>query len=150
MKLLPVLKEDNIDKDDPVRKGLSFNDRTYGSREFLKLVDSDGQIHAAICISICNEIPTTMGEMYNFSDFNGHVAVFYTVWSYKPGGGRNIVNISIDKFKDNTKLKRFVTLSPKTEMAKNFHLKNGAITLNNNAESDNYEYVIQTTSTKKI
>lgn len=142
MKLVSATIQDKIHEDDPVRKGLPFWERTYGSREFLKLVDDDNEIAAAICISICNEIPTTMSEMYNFSDFNGNVAVFYTVWSYKPGAGRTIVNMSLDKFKNDDKLKRFVTLSPKTEMAKKFHLRNGAITLNNNAESDNYEYVI--------
>jgi hypothetical protein len=35
---------------------------------------------------------------------------------------------------------RFVTLSPKTEMARRFHHKNGATTLRENSESVNYEY----------
>ena len=35
---------------------------------------------------------------------------------------------------------RFVTLSPKTEMAKRFHTKNGATTFRENSESVNYEY----------
>jgi hypothetical protein len=35
---------------------------------------------------------------------------------------------------------RFVTLSPKTEMARRFHHKNGAVTFRENQESVNYEY----------
>jgi len=35
---------------------------------------------------------------------------------------------------------RFVTLSPKTEMARKFHHSNGAITLSENEVTDNYEY----------
>jgi hypothetical protein len=37
---------------------------------------------------------------------------------------------------------RFVTLSPKTEMARRFHTKNGAITLRENEETVNYEYKV--------
>ena len=40
----------------------------------------------------------------------------------------------------NLTLKRFVTLSPKTELAKRFHLKNGAIVYRENDETVNYEY----------
>jgi len=34
----------------------------------------------------------------------------------------------------------FVTLSPKTEMARRFHHKNGAVTYRENADSINYLY----------
>jgi len=37
-------------------------------------------------------------------------------------------------------IKRWVTLSPKTEMARVFHHKNGAFTLQENLETINYEY----------
>jgi hypothetical protein len=35
---------------------------------------------------------------------------------------------------------RFITLSPKTEMAKRFHTKNGAGVYRENDETVNYEY----------
>jgi hypothetical protein len=38
---------------------------------------------------------------------------------------------------------RFVTLSPKTEMAKRFHLKNGAVVLRENDTTVNYEYIVK-------
>ena len=37
-------------------------------------------------------------------------------------------------------IKNFVTLSPKTEMARRFHLKNGARVMRENADTVNYEY----------
>ena len=37
-------------------------------------------------------------------------------------------------------IKRFVTLSPKTEMAKKFHLRNGATELQENETTVNFEY----------
>jgi hypothetical protein len=36
---------------------------------------------------------------------------------------------------------RFVTLSPKTNMARRFHLKNGAIVFRENDDTVNYEYI---------
>ena len=38
-------------------------------------------------------------------------------------------------------VKRFVTLSPCTEMARKFHLQNGAIELRQNEWTVNYEYL---------
>jgi hypothetical protein len=37
---------------------------------------------------------------------------------------------------------RFVTLSPKTEMARRFHIKNGAHVLKENDSTVNYEYIL--------
>jgi len=38
-------------------------------------------------------------------------------------------------------VKRFITLSPQTEMARRFHLRNGAVVLQVNTTSVNYEYL---------
>ncbi len=46
-----------------------------------------------------------------------------------------------ERIKENKQsIKRWVTLSPKTEMARVFHHKNGAFTLQENLETINYEY----------
>ena len=42
------------------------------------------------------------------------------------------------------RIKRFVTLSPKTEMARRFHIKNGAVVFRENADTVNYEYLVGT------
>ena len=71
------------------------------------------------------------------------VAVFYTVWSYKKGAGRKIV-LEVAKHikKVHTNIKRFVTLSPLTEMAERFHLRNGATLLAKHQYAQNFEYKI--------
>jgi len=40
-------------------------------------------------------------------------------------------------------VQRFVTLSPKTEMAKRFHTKNGAGVFRENPNTVNYEYDVK-------
>ena len=143
MSLYPVTLEDNIHQDDPVRIGLTYKERVKRCREFLKIVNEDGKPEAAICITYCTKVPVTLPEMFEVTDSEGTIAIFYTVWSYKKGAGRTIINKAVDYIKQNNKnVKRFVTLSPQTEMAKRFHLNNGAITLSNNARSDNYDYVV--------
>jgi hypothetical protein len=70
------------------------------------------------------------------------MAIFYTIWSYKPGAGRDLILNAVSYIKSNKPhISRFVTLSPPTEMARRFHLKNGASVFRNNTETVNYEYL---------
>ena len=70
----------------------------------------------------------------------GDVLVAYTVWSYKPRAGRDLVFELRDYAINNKEINRLVTLSPKTKMARRFHLNNGAVLLSENQRTDNYEY----------
>jgi hypothetical protein len=67
--------------------------------------------------------------------------VFYTIWSYSPGAGQALIKAAaewiLSEFKD---VKDIVTLSPQTEMARRFHLKNGATIHKENETSVNYQY----------
>lgn len=132
--------------DDVVRPELSYNFRTTNGRECFVLSENSIPL-AAICVGYTHQVPTTVTELeeYSFNDFNdpNSIAIFYTVWSYGKGSGRDIVFNVVDHIKHfKPWVKRFVTLSPKTEMAKRFHLKNGAFILSENAESVNYEYPV--------
>ena len=73
----------------------------------------------------------------------GDIAVAYTVWSKKKGGGKRIVQEIFKMVKKSNHLNRLVTLSPLTDMARNFHLRNGAIELQVNETSQNFEYTIE-------
>ena len=64
----------------------------------------------------------------------------YTVWSKKKGGGRLIVKEVFKKIKKTNHLNRLVTLSPLTDMARKFHLSNGAIEIGVNETTQNFEY----------
>jgi len=72
----------------------------------------------------------------------GNIAIAYTVWAKKRGGGKHMVNEVYKMVKKSHHLNRLVTLSPLTEMARRFHIKNGAKELQVNEETQNFEYDI--------
>jgi len=126
-------------QDDPVRPHLAADWRMRSGREVYALKDNDG-ISAVICVAYMDEVPTCEQDM----KWPGiDVAVFYTVWSYKKGAGRQIVLETAKHIKKvHTNIKRFVTLSPLTEMAERFHLRNGATLLAKHDYAQNFEYKI--------
>ena len=71
----------------------------------------------------------------------GKIAIAYTVWSTKKGGGKLIVKEVFKVIKKSNHLNRLVTLSPLTEMARNFHLRNGAVEVQINETTQNFEYI---------
>ena len=148
---LVELKECNIDED-PVRPELDIVfRRSYGRKIYG--VKYMGEIHAVMCFAYTNEIPKNVEELDKFShdaflqsaqrDQNvGKIAIAYTVWSKKKGGGKLIVKEVFKKIKKSNHLNRLVTLSPLTEMASKFHSRNGAKLLQINENTQNFEYLI--------
>ena len=137
--------------EDPVRPELDLTFRqTYG-RKILGLRDDVGEIAAIICFAFTDEVPKTVEELEKFSydsairssnrsGVQGSIAVAYTVWAKKKGGGRAIVNEVYKRIKKSNHLNRLITLSPLTKMARNFHIKNGAKELQVNETTQNFEY----------
>ena len=140
-------------KEDPVRPELDLTFRqTYG-RKIYGLKDDEGDIAAIMCFAFTDEVPTTIEEMDRLSydaalqathraGVQGSIAIAYTVWAKKKGGGRAIVNEVYKMVKKSNHLNRLVTLSPLTAMARNFHIKNGAKELQVNKTTQNFEYDI--------
>lgn len=140
MKLEPhIVKE--VVADDPVRPHIPAEWRTKGGREVYGLFEDQSAeiLRAVICVAYTNEVPTTESEMDNRGT---DVAVFYTVWSYDRGAGRDIVLSVAEHIKQTTDVKRYVTLSPLTEMAERFHLRNGAELIGKYSECQNFEYTV--------
>ena len=113
--------------------------------------DDEGDISAIICFAFTDEVPKTVDELKKFSydtalkatkGIQGSIAIAYTVWAKKKGGGRAIMNEVFKRVKKSNHLNRLVTLSPLTKMARNFHIKNGAKELQVNETSQNFEYDI--------
>ena len=138
--------------DDPVRPELSNEFRTSFGRKIYG-VKYQGEIHAVMCFAFTNNIPKTVEELDLLSkdaflqsahrDQNvGKIAIAYTVWSKKKGGGKLIVKEVYKMIKKSNHLNRLVTLSPLTEMARKFHLRNGAVELQVNDETQNFEYKV--------
>ena len=118
-------------KDDPVRD-VSYRFRTTQGRNIYTIQDK-----AIVCIANTFKLPITMIELEMYSQKDAkEFTIFYTVWSYVKGYGRNILNELLPLLQT----ERFVTLSPKTEMAKRFHLRNGAKLISDNETSYNFEY----------
>ena len=148
---LVELKECNTDED-PVRPELDNKFRTGFGRKIFG-VEYKGEIHAVMCFAYTNEVPKSVEELEKLStdaflqtamrdQTGGQIAIAYTVWSKKKGGGKLIVKEVFKKIKKSNHLNRLVTLSPLTEMARNFHLRNGATELQVNKETQNFEYKI--------
>tara|TARA_B100001996_G_C18583255_1_gene563107 strand:+ start:273 stop:920 length:648 start_codon:yes stop_codon:yes gene_type:complete len=139
--------------EDPVRPELDISFRRKHGRKIYGLKDDEGDIAAIMCFAFTNDVPKTVKEMDLLSydawmqsthraGVQGNIAIAYTVWAKKRGGGRAIVNEVYKMVKESNHLNRLVTLSPLTEMARNFHIKNGAKELQVNKESQNFEYDI--------
>ena len=136
--------------DDPVRPELDNEFRTSYGRKIYG-VKYKNEIHAIMCFAFTNKIPKTVKELDNLSKDAflqsalrdqkvGQIAIAYTVWSKKKGGGKLIVKEVFKMIKKSNHLNRLVTLSPLTEMAKKFHLRNKAKLISVNEETQNFEY----------
>jgi hypothetical protein len=123
-------------KDDPVRPSIPSASRVHDHATIFVLV-KDNEPQAVTCVAYLEAVPTTEGEL---GQVGHNVAAFYTIWSYHSGAGRALIREAQAWIKSNTKISRYVTLSPKTEMARKFHINNGAVTLQENPETVNYEY----------
>mgnify|MGYP001480367384 CR=1 FL=1 len=112
---------------DPVRPHLSSTFKSSEGRFVFGLYDSVKNDYAAfICIAITKDVPKDEGELKMLTCKDGSIAVPYSVWSSKPGAGKVIVNRAIEFAAKEMGIQRVVTLSPRTGMAKRFHLKNNA------------------------
>ena len=148
---LVELKQCNT-AEDPVRPELDVSFRTSNGRKIYG-VKYKKEIHAVMCFAFTNKVPKNVEELDKFSQDAylqstlrgqnvGQIAIAYTVWSKKKGGGKLIVNEVFKKIKRSNHLNRLVTLSPLTKMATKFHSKNGAKLLQVNENTQNFEYEI--------
>ena len=148
---LVELKECNTEED-PVRPELDNKFRTGYGRKIYG-VEYQGEIHAVMCFAYTNKIPKSVDELEMLSTdaflqsamrdhSGGQIAIAYTVWSKKKGGGKLIVKEVFKKIKKSNHLNRLITLSPLTEMATKFHSNNGAKLIHINETTKNFEYKV--------
>jgi hypothetical protein len=140
-------------KDDPVRPRFTYDWRTSAGRE-VWVWDNNDTIDAVICCAYTNGVPRSEEELEQFSAADGATVVFYTVWSYTVGAGRTLVNELAQHLRDAREgLEQWVTLSPLTEMATTFHLRNGARLLQVNETTQNFDYtdrILRTVSSDSV
>jgi hypothetical protein len=134
-------------KDDPVRPEIPTNFRVSEGRMVAALVEEE-QPTAMVCVSFHDFVPEDVNDL-NTTAVVPTTAVFYTIWSYKAGKGKELLIQAVREIqKTHPSVTRFVTLSPKTDVARRFHLRNGAIIFRENVDSTNYEYLKVPDSTK--
>ena len=128
---LVSLKECNT-IEDPVRPELDNEFRTSYGRKIYG-VKYKNEIYAIMRFAFTNEIPKTVKELDNLSKDAflqsalrdqkvGQIAIAYTVWSKKKGGGKLIVKEVFKMIKKSNHLNRLVTLSPLTEKIGRAHV----------------------------
>jgi len=127
-------------KDDPVRPDIPREFRVTQHRFVAALVDD--QPRAMVCVSLKHDVPASVSDLAG-DCAEPTTAVFYTIWSYVSGAASELLFDTVRSIQEQwPTVTRFVTLSPKTDMAHKFHMRNGAHVLRENADTINYEYVI--------
>ena len=130
----------NFIKDDPVRPEIPTDFRVSDGRMVAALASDESNPDAMVCVSFHDFVPQDTSELKETA-LVPTTAVFYTIWSYKAGKGKQLLIEAVKGIQEQyPSVTRFVTLSPKTEVARRFHLKNGAIIFRENIETVNYEY----------
>jgi len=148
---------DKICENDPVRPDIPLPWRVEPPNKFTYYMDTPNPfrlpeksyVDAVCCVALLDKIPITEEELLNAGE--GDIAIFYTVWSNttkmwtgrsipkEKGQARKLLNMVMEEMSKKS-VTRYVTLSPKTEMATKFHLDNGAILLSENELTLNFEY----------
>jgi len=128
-------------KDDPVRPEIPKEFRVGPGRFVSALVDGDNP-SAMVCVNLLDFVPADVADLGKQVE-EATTAVFYTIWSYAPGAGARLLQETVRQIKEQfPTVNTFVTLSPKTELARRFHLKNGASIHRENESTVNYLYNI--------
>ena len=126
-------------RDDPVRPEIPREFRVSKNR-FVMALDEDSKPQAMVCVSLHDFVPAAVKDLDIDTD-QPTTAIFYTIWSYKPGAGRDLIIMATQSIETEfPHITTYVTLSPKTEMARRFHLRNGARELRENLDTINYIY----------
>ena len=126
-------------KDDPVRPEIPVSRRVNQNSRIYMLKDGD-QTRAVTCVKFLDMIPAAVDDLAELVG-SATTAVFYTIWSYTAGAGRELIVKTQQSIKEEFPgIDTYVTLSPKTEMARRFHLKNGAGIYRENSDTINYIY----------
>ena len=126
-------------KDDPVRPEIPVIKRVNQNSRIYMLKDGD-KPRAVTCVKFLDAVPAAVDELVEGVG-SATTAVFYTIWSYAAGAGRDLIIEAQQSIKTEFPgIQTYVTLSPKTEMARRFHLKNGAGIYRENSDTVNYIY----------
>ena len=131
------------DNKDPVRPELGVEFKTAKGRGVFGLFGEDEKWKAFMCYARTFLIPRNIEELDILTDEDGNIIIPYTVWSNERGAGKEIISQVLQFVaSDGYDIDRVVTLSPLTEMARKFHLRNDAKEFRVNETTVNFEYKV--------
>lgn len=153
--------------DDPVRPKLFEDNVTRFQGKFRVYADVDKQgfelkVNAIVCSVVCPFLPQSEDQLRSYAVgdlddlvkeieeafdeedmYAGQILCLYSLWSYRKGSGRKLVNALLEAVPVMyPNVDSVVTMSPPTKMAMQFHTGNGAVLISPNLETVNYEYQI--------
>lgn len=121
--------------EDPVRPAIPMSWRQQ--YEIWAWIENDQRL-ATVCVAWLDSVPDSEeGMLVKPRGFN---AVAYTIWSAAPGAGKKLILALQAKIKEDPLCEGMYTLSPPTEMARKFHVSNGARVYRINESTINYQY----------
>jgi Malonyl-CoA decarboxylase C-terminal domain len=128
--------------DDPVRPEIPAAFRISETSEIFVLRHNDThEPEAVVCVCYKDFTPADILELARDPEGEVNTAVFYTIWSYRPGAGRKLITQAVTHIRRaRPQITEFVTLSPPTDMARVFHTRNGAREWRVNGDTVNYLY----------
>ena len=126
-------------KDDPVRPEIPVDQRINSNSRIYVLKEGD-KTQAVTCVKFLTGVPAAVDDLVDTVE-SATTAVFYTIWSYAAGAGRTLIQEAQKSIEiEFPGIQTYVTLSPKTDMARRFHLRNGAGVYRENPDTINYIY----------
>jgi hypothetical protein len=128
--------------DDPVRPWISREFRCHMPDNCVfVLLSGSREPRAVLCCSFKSFVPSNVDELLKFEYSRGSNAIFYSVWSYSRGGGREIIPLASAWIRENlSHVSGFYTFSPCSDRVREFHYSLGAKTHRKNSDSINYIY----------
>lgn len=131
--IVALLKDDPVRPEIPVDRRINSNSRIYVLKEGEKTT-------AVTCVKFLSGVPAAVDDLVDTVE-SATTAVFYTIWSYAAGAGRTLIQEAQKSIEaEFPGIQTYVTLSPKTDMARRFHLRNGAGVYRENSDTINYIY----------
>jgi len=151
--------------DDPVRAKLFKNNSVRFEDPFhvyAEVNDETGEIAAVVCVIICKFVPQdeyqlkliAMGKTKQIEEqlkereelhgALGTVLCPYSIWSYQKGHGKKLINNLLEAAPVmHPEIDAVITMSPHTDTALRFHMRNGAAIFSTNTKCVNYEYEVE-------
>lgn len=138
MVLRRLEEKSNLLLSDPVRPHIPMDKRLEDDGE-VWIYDRDGEPAAITCMRWTSRVPVDEKELFQST---GDIAVLYTIWALQKGGAGELIARLKETLPQRTDriCRQIVTLSPPTTMARDFHLRHGAILWRTNPESVNYQH----------